>query len=328
MVQRILAAFMAILMTAAGAPGWAADCGDTAGVGGARVACDCGDSVITNTVLKSTDPVVNNVCTDIGLIIFADNITLNCHGHELIGEPNNDGIFLADRTGVTVRNCTITGFLDGIQLIRSNGNSLITNTIVGSDNNGIDFEDDNNDNLVKGNRIVAAGNDAINFDVGATGNTIVTNVLDGAVSFEDGIDFDGPGVTANTVRGNVISGFGDSGIELEEGNDGNLITENRSIGNFTGILVLSNGNTIERNTTNENFDDGIWVQGDDNTIDRNRGRLNEFNGLEVSGTGNTVSRNTFDDNFEFGICVAAGNTDGGGNRGQGNGAGQVSFACP
>ena len=89
-------------------------------------------------------------------------------------------------------------------------------------------------------------------------------MLDGAgVSEEDGFDFDGPGVTNNTVRGNRISGF--------------------------------DANAIERNTTNDNFVDGILVGGDDNA--------------------------------EFGICVADGNTDGGGNRATGNGVDQVSFAC-
>lgn len=75
MLRQILASFMAVLMTAAGAPAGAADCGDTAGPGGVRVACGCGDSVTTNTVLRGTDPVVTTVCTSIGLIIAADDIT-------------------------------------------------------------------------------------------------------------------------------------------------------------------------------------------------------------------------------------------------------------
>jgi parallel beta-helix repeat protein len=302
MLKRILAASMAILMTAAGAPAWAADCGDTSGPGGVRVACGCGDSVTTNTVLRSSDPVVTALCTDIGLLIGLDNVTLNCHGNELTGEPNNDGIVLEDRTGVTVRNCKITGFLDGIQLIRSSGNALITNTIADSANNGIDFEDDNHDNLVKGNRVVAAGNDAINVDGVATGNTFLTNTLEGAgVSEEDGIDLDGPGATHNTVRGNRISGFSDSGIEVGEESGENLITENRAEGNCTGILVFSDGNTIERNTTNDNCD-GLVVEGSGNTIARNTAEGNLF-GIVVDGDANTVEGNTTSKNFDDGLLV-------------------------
>jgi hypothetical protein len=59
-------------------------------------------------VLRSTDPVVTMPCPLIGLNIAADNITLNCHGHELSGAPTIAGIVLEARTGVTVRNCKIT----------------------------------------------------------------------------------------------------------------------------------------------------------------------------------------------------------------------------
>ena len=187
---------------------------------------------------------------------------------------------------MTVRKCTITGFQDGIQLFRSSGNSLITNTISGTSNNGIAFEDDNNDNLVKGNRVVAAGNDAINVDRAATGNTFLTNTLDGAGVSEDGIDFDSlGGATGNTVRGTRISGFSNSGIKLSPGSDANLIAENRSEGNFTGILVYSGTNTIERNTANANSGDGVLVSGNDNIIDGNRGRQNDQSGLIGLGIG-------------------------------------------
>jgi parallel beta-helix repeat protein len=250
--------------------------------------------------------VVTTLCTDIGLLIGADSVALNCQGNELTGEPNGDGIVLEDRTGVTVRNCKITGFLDGIQLIRSSGNALITNTIAGAANNGIDFEDDNHGNLVKGNRVVAADNDAINVDVdvagAATGNTFLTNTLEGAgVSFEDGIDFDGPGGN-NTVRGNRISGFFDSGIEVGEESGGNLITENRAEDNCTGILVFSDSNTIERNTTNDNCD-GLVVLSDANTVTRNAAEGNFFFGIVVGGDANTVEGNTASKNFDDGLLV-------------------------
>jgi parallel beta-helix repeat protein len=301
MLKRILAALMAISMTAAGAPAWAADCGDTAGPGGVRVACACGDSVTTSTVLRSTDPVVTTLCTGIGLLMGADSIALNCQGNELTGDPNDDGIVLEDRTGVTVRNCKITGFIDGIQLIRSSGNALITNTIAGADDNGIDFEDDNHDNLVKGNRVVAAGVDAINVSGAATGNTFLTNTLEGAgVSFEDGIDLDDAAIN-NTVRGNRVSGFGRSGIEVEGDSDGNLIAENRVEGTCTGIIVFSDGNTIERNTTSDNCS-GVVAVNDANTIARNTAEGNVF-GIIVEGDGNTVEGNTASKNFEDGLLV-------------------------
>ena len=58
MVKRILAPLLAIAIMAAGTAAGAADCGDTAGPAGERAPCACGDRVITNTVLRSTEAVV------------------------------------------------------------------------------------------------------------------------------------------------------------------------------------------------------------------------------------------------------------------------------
>jgi len=313
MIRRILAAFLTILLTAAGAPAWAVDCGDKAGFGGARVACKCDDNVITNTSLRAGDPVVTEMCAGVGvgLTIGADNIALNCNGREIRGEPTLDGILLVDRTGVTVRGCKITGFDRGILLVESSGNTLLSNTVSSSGSNGIELEESSSDNLVKANRVVAPVNDAINLGFGASGNMILTNTLDAAgAGFGSGIDLNGPDANDNTLKGNQISGF-TTGIELESGAEGNVITQNVSSGSFNqGILVFGNANTITRNTTDGNGDNGIWVLSDGNTIDTNRGRLNGFNGLEVSGNDNIITRNTTDSNgFGDGVVVVGdGNT--------------------
>ena len=66
---------LGLALSLAGAPsaGWAANCGDTTGAGGTRVACACGDTVTTNTKLKNTDPVVStslaDTCSGDGLAI-------------------------------------------------------------------------------------------------------------------------------------------------------------------------------------------------------------------------------------------------------------------
>ncbi len=293
MIRRILASSMAILMTVAGAPAWAADCGDKAGAGGTRVACACGDTVITNATLKSGDPVVNAVCAGVGLSIGANDITLNCNGREISGDPDETGILLVDRTGVTVRTCRINGFFHGIRLFSSSGNTLLSNTITPFVF-GITLEVDSDDNLVKSNRVVAPGLDAINLG-SASGNRIVSNILDGAGSGGDGIDLDGL-ATGNTVKGNQVTGF--LGTRDRAGLWGRQRGHReRSSGNGIGIRVSTlDANTIERNTTDNNESEGIEVFGNGHTIDRNRARRNGFNGITVSGNGNTVTRNTTDSN--------------------------------
>jgi hypothetical protein len=69
-------------------------CGDD--IGGARVACACGDVVASDTVLQVGDPVVSQRCELDGLIVRADpaaeSITLNLNGLSLVGRLRGVGI--------------------------------------------------------------------------------------------------------------------------------------------------------------------------------------------------------------------------------------------
>ena len=61
----------------------AADCGDSAGAGGARVPCACGDSVVIDTTLEASDPIVLDGCGDdvvVGLALVQPSITLTARG--------------------------------------------------------------------------------------------------------------------------------------------------------------------------------------------------------------------------------------------------------
>lgn len=320
MTRRILAALMALLLTAGGAPAFAADCGDTAGPSGERVACDCGDTVITNTTLKATDPVVNNFCSPTGLDIGADGIKLNCAGLAISGE-GEDGIAVHGRTGVEVRNCGVSGFFFGIHVGGGGGNVVTLNTLT---ENGIGVDlDETSGNVVKANTITSSWFDGINLCF-ASGNLVENNVITGGE--EDGVDLECSS-SGNTVKGNQISGFVDDGIEVEEESNGNTITENRISDTEDGIDINSDGNVVARNLVENARDDGIDVDGDDNTVDGNRVKGSADNGVEVTGSGNTLVRNVADDNGAYGVCAVAGNTNGGGNRGNGNGMANVEFDC-
>jgi hypothetical protein len=318
MNRRLLASFLAILMTAAvAATARAADCGDTAGPGGSRVACFCGDTVVTSTTLRTTDPVVTALCLGPGLSIGADGITLNCNGRQMNGDLTDSGILLDGRTGVTVRSCKIADFSTGIDLLASSGNRLLSSSI-GVGTFGIRLQLGSDGNLIRGNRLtVENGGDAINL-AEASGNQILTNILEGVLPLSgDGIDLDGP-ANDNAIRGNVITGFGGSGVELDLGG-GNVIAENISSGNGIGVRVATfEANTIERNTTDDNEADGLDICCEGHTVDRNRARRNGFNGITVLGDSNTVTRNTADDNLGNGIGVDGGENTVDRNRGRGN----------
>ena len=66
---------------------------------------------------------LENLCTltvdlfDVHIVIGSDNVTLDCNDHEIDANGFGiDGILLDARTGVTIMNCLITGFDQGIHL--------------------------------------------------------------------------------------------------------------------------------------------------------------------------------------------------------------------
>jgi len=104
----------------------ARDCGDN--VAGSRIACACGDTVISDTVLAVSDPVVNGRCPHGGLVIdanpFAETLTLDLHGLSLVGTGEGDGILVhsggSDGAVITGgagdHRAQVVGFSDGIHV--------------------------------------------------------------------------------------------------------------------------------------------------------------------------------------------------------------------
>ncbi|HVL98011.1 MAG TPA: carboxypeptidase regulatory-like domain-containing protein, partial [Egibacteraceae bacterium] len=73
----------------------------------------CGDVITEDTTLEAD----LGPCPDNGLIVGADNVTLDLGGHTIFGTDavgDGAGVLIDNRTGVTVRNGTIRGFDGGV----------------------------------------------------------------------------------------------------------------------------------------------------------------------------------------------------------------------
>ncbi|MFQ5478124.1 MAG: right-handed parallel beta-helix repeat-containing protein [Candidatus Binatia bacterium] len=92
-VFRAALAAALLLGLGAGVSG-AALCGDD--LGGQRVACSCGDVVVSDTTLRSSDPVVSARCPLDGLIVrahpLAETLTLDLGGLSLVGSGVGHGL--------------------------------------------------------------------------------------------------------------------------------------------------------------------------------------------------------------------------------------------
>ena len=305
----------------------AADCGDTTGLGGTRVACACGDTVTTNTKLKNTDPVVStslvDTCSGDGLVIEVSNVTLDCAKFALRGDNTSadNGVVVSDTDGVTVKRCTISGFGTGIAVEYSTEFTIDNNTLQ-----------DNGEGVVVESGIASSGdfgtiqnNTVQNSEVGidlieTSSNTVKNNKVSNTsadIAIQDNVS------QANVVTNNQVEDS-EFGIAVVFGARQNTITNNRAKNNFIGVLIGffdldgSDNNVVAGNRADQNGI-GIAVLTNNNLVNANLGSANEFDGLAVvDGTGNSVSNNVFNNNGGHGVCADPDNLNVGGNAGHGN----------
>ena len=84
--------------------------------------------------------------------ITADNITVDCaDGVEVIGDGSGTGIYLSNKTGVTIRGCDVHGFQSGIVLSGSSGNTIEGNYVHTNDINGFLVVGESSGNALIGN---------------------------------------------------------------------------------------------------------------------------------------------------------------------------------
>ncbi|MBN2067155.1 MAG: right-handed parallel beta-helix repeat-containing protein [Candidatus Diapherotrites archaeon] len=76
--------------------------------------------------------------------INASNVTLGCQNHTISGSSAGSGIFVRNADNVSVRNCVVEGFGDGITLVNSNNAEISENTAINNLYRGIYLQDSSN----------------------------------------------------------------------------------------------------------------------------------------------------------------------------------------
>jgi len=274
--------------------------------------------------------------------VEADDVTLDCAGHTISGPGTRAedefgfiGILLDGRTGVTIRDCRVSGFDHGILLTArlgsgSDGNRLIDNTASGNRLDGVRVNESEHNvltgNIVSSNRengfaivgnsnIVsqnqAFDNELTGFAVGGGRRDIVfsanTSNGNGQVGF--GIVGTGHTFVRNTALNNEDNGFAISGNSI-------FMRQNRAVRNGVQGFSLGRGSRdIEffGNTSIWNRDHGFLILGTGHTFGRNKASENGLVGFAVGGfgsgaitlEGNTATRNRV---HGFQVLDSRGNT--------------------
>lgn len=256
----------------------------------------CGDTIAVNTKLASD--LVN--CPNNGLVIGADNVTLDLNGHVIDGDdaeftdcPPDEacdiGVLDFDHHGVTIKGGEVREFTFGALVVGATDSRLTRLDLSHHFFSGLLVAESSRSQI---DRITASANGLTTDQAGVdifdsdhlalTGNSVSSN---GDIGFfVSGLD-DGH-FEENSVGGNLER---ESGILLDHGNR-NVFSSNRLSGNQDGIVVSGDGNIVVGNWLTgplecpEECGFGIGVQG---------------------GTGNVVEGNVVLRFHQAGIQVAA-----------------------
>lgn len=230
----------------------------------------CGQTILASTVLDSN---VGPCAT--GITIGADNITLDLNGFTISGTPatgEGPGIGLFGRTGVTVRNGTVTQFDAGVAIERGSRNTVTSMQILDNRGGGGDYGDGvavfrSNNNAITSNQIRNNGQYSGVGLIGSAFNLIDSNQItdNNQNPFNTtGIRLEnGPASNDNTVTNNRVVNSGLDGIQVFAGGSRNQIKLNQVVGNRReGITVFAGGNNnvIEGNQVQRNGANGIYIR--------------------------------------------------------------------
>lgn len=252
----------------------AADCGNTPQ---GLVPCACQDTVVGSVTLTPNDPVIfdpttqpNDVpCSGFGLKVQADNIVLDCAGLSIRGSQRSVGINVV-KEGITVKNCIVDSFSNGIQ-VGGKGNHSIENNVV-LNNKKIGMKVTSKENVITSN--IAIANGQAGFDLRAKNNEISGNIS--AINLENGFFLR---AQEYAVEENLAVANGQDGFTGQLSQD-SLVSTNKAINNGGNGMSIDGGNrgtpsSYADNLALSNGADGVRIAGAANNDDHgNRGVAN------------------------------------------------------
>jgi len=275
---------------------------------------------LTQDITHSSDIVCFN--------ITADNITLDCRGHNITNTQSDDhyGIYILERNNITIKNCNIINETQGIYLNSSSNNTLINNTannnsycgfyVYNSSNNiitnntansnygsdwisGIYLENSNN-NIIIDN--LAKDNDGYGISTaGSNNNTFINNIANNNIL---GIDIS---LSSNNILINNTANNNNYGIFIGSSSN-NILINNTANNNDYGISTsVSNNNTFINNIANNNSNYGISIAKSNNNTFINNIANNNSHGIDIKlqSKNNILINNTANNNSDYGIIISS-----------------------
>ena len=272
----------------------------------------CGSAVMKSTTLRAD---LTNCPAD-GLVIGADNLTLDLGGHTIDGIGTTEesaGVRLAGHRGVTVQGGTVREFDYGVKLDGADGNSVRRVIATRNFERGVQLQEGSDGNRVE--FVVATGNGLAGIVLFGSDRNVIAHATGSHNTFN--------GLTVAGSRGTRVSDStfagNTTGIGLVNGSSASVVAGNVVSGNAEAALAIeSNDNVITRNRAEHNGW-GISFGGDRNQIVANvvTGSLGCRDGdcgtgIETfGGADNLIASNVVTDTVDQGIRLREFEADGG-----------------
>lgn len=299
--------------------GWTAPVAAQAAPPSAVVRCG---QTLTSSVRLANDLVH---CRGNGLVIAADNITVDLAGHMISGvnAAGSEGIADDGHRGARIQNGTIERFFRNGVGLRNAPHSAVDNMTIrrigaggveGDASAGVQVQDSPNTSVTASrvtNDVVSWQSDGVDVlsSAGAevSGNHLARNSWDGMV-----VVFS-PGAR---VVDNVFDGNKNQGIEVNFGSDGIVLARNHARNNVSNGLVVGaiSGARIEDNILTGNAGAGLFMFDLLNSrISGNRAGGNgvgiDLEGGQLVSTGNRIANNDTSRNHQAGLVLGGGAND-------------------
>jgi parallel beta-helix repeat protein len=198
---------------------------------------DCTELNTTYGIYNLTADITNSANSTC-MNITADNVTLDCQGHTIDGTDasSTNGIYAKLRTNITIKNCVVTDWFEGI-LFEVSSSSNLTNITSNSNYYGIEFYQSNSNTLsnatVKSNSFGITLNSAYSDKI--KDSIIQDNIEYGIYLYSAG------SAGANLIYNNLFNNTNNFDFV------GTVYTNSWNTTNQTGTRIYSNGPKIGGN---------------------------------------------------------------------------------
>ncbi len=238
------------------------------------------------TYLLTAD--ITNSATSYCMNISANNVTLDCQGHNIDGDDLADyGIYISrsssQTTNVTVRNCNVTDWdVANIYLYYANGNNLTNVTSTSSPYYGFYLSSSNSITISNS----TANSNYYGFYLISSNSITISN---------------------STVNSNSQSGF-----FISSSNNNTISNSTVNSNSQSGFyLFSSNNNTISNSTVNSNTWYGFYLSSSNSiTISNSTANSNYYGFYLSSSNNNTISNSSIHNNTNYGIYLSSAGLNG------------------